>query len=582
MAQATLKAAALVGLLVVPFRAATWCSPSALAASKDGRTLYAACATANRVEVVDTTQRKVVRAFPVPAPPSGLALAPDESRLYVTCAAPASTIRVIPLKPGSRGGSIRAGHTAEAPLLSPDGKRLYVPNRFSNDVSVIDTAARKEIGRVQVVREPMGAALSRDGKLLFVINSVPAGRADVEYVAAEISLIDTGSLKPAGRIVLPNGSAELRGIAVSPDGALAGVTHLLARYYLPTTQVDRGWMETNALSVIDVPGRKLLATVLLDEIDQGAANPWAVSWTGDGKRIVVTHAGTHEVSLIEAGALVEKVRGATRETSDDLAFLVGLRQRIKLAGNGPRALVLVGRRAYVAGYFSDTLEEIDLEQPAAAAFLRLSSAPMTTVRRGEMLFNDGSICFQGWQSCASCHSPDARVDGLNWDLLNDGIGNPKNVKSLLLSHRTPPAMSQGVRENAEEAVRAGIRHILFAQRPGHEAAAIDEFLKSLQPVPSPWLVKGKPSAAAKRGEKLFMDGCASCHPVGLYTDLKAYDVGTGGRFDTPTLVEIWRTAPYLHNGSAPTLREVLTDQHGRTSRLTPRQLDDLLAYLLIR
>ena len=50
---------------------------------------------------------------------------------------------------------------------------------------------------------------------------------------------------------------------------------------------------------------------------------------------------------------------------------------------------------------------------------------MTEERRGEMLFNDATLCFQRWQSCSSCH-PDARADGLNWDLINDGIGNPKN------------------------------------------------------------------------------------------------------------------------------------------------------------
>ena len=61
-----------------------------------------------------------------------------------------------------------------------------------------------------------------------------------------------------------------------------------------------------------------------------------------------------------------------------------------------------------------------------------------------MLFNDAEICFQHWQSCASCH-PDARVDGLNWDLMNDGLGNPKNTRSMLLVHQGGPAMSLGVR-----------------------------------------------------------------------------------------------------------------------------------------
>ncbi len=187
------------------------------------------------------------------------------------------------------------------------------------------------------------------------------------------------------------------------------------------------------------------------------------------------------------------------------------------------------------------------------------------------------------------------MDGLNWDLLNDGIGNPKNNKSLLLAFKTPPAMSTGVRESAEAAVRAGIRHILFTVQPPEVADALDAYIKSLKPVPSPHLDKGKLSAAARRGEQVFRSketACAQCHPGPLFTDLKSYDVGTVGRFDkpadtfdTPTLVELWRTAPYLHDGSAATLRDVLTtanpnDQHGKTSHLTADQLNDLVEYLL--
>jgi cytochrome c peroxidase len=55
--------------------------------------------------------------------------------------------------------------------------------------------------------------------------------------------------------------------------------------------------------------------------------------------------------------------------------------------------------------------------------------------------------------------------------------------------------------------------------------------------------------------------------------------------DTPTLRGLWRTAPYLHDGSAATLREVLTtrnagDRHGVTSTLSPTDLDDLETFLL--
>lgn len=187
------------------------------------------------------------------------------------------------------------------------------------------------------------------------------------------------------------------------------------------------------------------------------------------------------------------------------------------------------------------------------------------------------------------------MDGLNWDLLNDGIGNPKNTRSLLLAHKTPPAMSLGVRETAEGAVRAGLQHILFTVQPPQVADAIDAYLKTLKPVPSPHLVNGKLSLAAQRGERLFRSEetrCAECHPPPLFTDLKPYGVGTrapldgaADTFDTPTLIELWRTAPYLHDGSLATLRDLLTlanpnDRHGKTSHLSADQIRDLCEYLL--
>jgi cytochrome c peroxidase len=221
-----------------------------------------------------------------------------------------------------------------------------------------------------------------------------------------------------------------------------------------------------------------------------------------------------------------------------------------------------------------------------------------------MLFNDAQLCFQGWQSCASCHDVDGRTDALNWDLLNDGVANPKNTRTLLYAHRSGPAMALGVRTNAEAAVRAGLHHILFSEQPDEVARAIDAYLRSLRPVPSAHLVKGGLSAAAQRGERLFKSprtNCVDCHPPPLFTDSKAHNVGTGTQyrsmygvsgadrasdsFYSPVLVELWRTAPYLHDGSAVSLREVLTsrnqgDRHGRTAQLTAQELDDLVEYLL--
>jgi cytochrome c peroxidase len=80
----------------------------------------------------------------------------------------------------------------------------------------------------------------------------------------------------------------------------------------------------------------------------------------------------------------------------------------------------------------------------------------------------------------------------------------------------------------------------------------------------------------------------------LYTDLQVHDVGTadapgewfGPLIDTPTLRFLYDSAPYLHDGSAATLHDVLVtanqhDEHGVTSHLTQEQIEDLVAFMLV-
>lgn len=597
-----------------------WLSPLSIVGSTDNARLYIACESAHQVLAMDPATRQIAQRIAMAARPTGLALSPDGTTLAVTCASPSSEVCLIDVPKGRIRARLRAGHSSIAPVFSPDGTKLYACNSFNDDVSEFNLATGKEVRRIKVQRQPVAAAITHDGRHLLVANLIQNGSADGPQVAAVVSVIDTSSGRVVKELTLPNGSGSLNDLRISPDGKYAVVTHILGRFYLPTTQLDRGWMNTNAGTLIDLDRMEILNTVLLDSVDRGAANPWGLAWSTDGSALVVAHAGSHELSVIDFPALLAKLAAiakpapqgaaappayrasASRTPADvpnDLSFLVGIRERVRLPENdlGPRGITVLGKTVYAAGYFSDTLSVLPLDaKPMAAQSVALGARPeMTAERRGELNFNDARLCFQNWQSCASCHPGDARIDGLNWDLLNDGVGNPKNNKSLLYVHRTPPSMSIGVRENAEAAVRAGIKHILFTVQSGSIASDMDAYLKSLRPVPSPHLVKGKLSAAAKRGEKLFRSnatGCAQCHPGPLFTDLKQYEVGTAGpldkkgeAFDTPTLVEIWRTAPYLHDGSAATLQEVLTSrnsaqQHGRTSQLTPAQIDDVVEYLL--
>jgi DNA-binding beta-propeller fold protein YncE len=589
-------------------------SPGALAISRDGESLYVACATANQVLIFNSSRRAVTRRLAVPGSPSGLVLSADGKGLFVTCAAPASVVCLLEVPGGKVLKTLAAGHTALSPVLSSDGLALFVCNRFNDAVSVFDLRQDKEVARIGVAREPFSAALTRDGRFLLVANHLPKGRNDVSYVAATVSVIDVGRRQVVKEVRLPNGSINLRDLRVSPDGKYACLAQTLGRFQVPVTQLSRGWVNTSVLTLIDVAKMEVLNSVVLDDVDWGAANPWGAAWSADGRLLCVTHAGTHELSIIDFPALLKKLDAlpatpppaaansdaASRCAADvpnDLSFLYGLRRRINLNGNGPRGLVLAGSRAFVASYFSDSLDVVELSarMPAAEGIQLNPGHPMTSLRRGEMYFNDATLCFQGWQSCASCHDDDGRIDALHWDLMNDGIGNPKDTKSLVWAHRTPPSMSLGVRANASIAVRNGIQNSLGSVQPEEVPQAMDEWLKSLEPAPSPYLVNGRPSEAAQRGEILFKSpevGCANCHEPPLFTDLRSYDVGTENPFDkeardfdTPTLRELWRTAPYLHDGSAPTMRDVLItrnpkDQHGKTSHLTPGQADDLAAYLL--
>ena len=588
-------------------------SPEFVSAAPDGKSVYVTAATGAkvlRVQIADgsMSEWKVVSAKAAkkaPMDPTGVVVAPD-GVVYVTAGIQDGELQKFD-STGKLLATAVVGHSPRGPVVSADGKTVFVLNRFSNRVSVVDAAKMKVVKTVAVPREPFAAALGAGGKLLFVANLLPSCRATDNVVSAEVTVIDTATYA-VSHVRLPNGSTGVRGLGASPDGRSVYVTHTLGRYQLPTTQLERGWMNTAALSVLSGETGKYVNTVLLDDLDRGAANPWGVCVTANGKNVVVAHAGTREISIIDRAALHDRLDKAERngnasDVANDLAFLASIRRRVNMGGDGPRGVSVVGDKAVAALYFADTLAVADVSAPSAPvrsiAVGGTSDLANDRVRRGEMLYNDASMCFQQWQSCASCH-PDGRADGLNWDLLNDGMGNPKQTKSQLFGQFTPPTMVTGIRKDMQTCNRAGLVHIQFVQRPEEDALCLDAYTESITPVPSPRLVNGRLSEKALRGKAVYaLAKCDTCHgeqrrtPGGqpLYTDCKQYDVGLGiGReavrkFDTPTLCEVWRTAPYLYDGRARTMMEVLTtcnpdDSHGVTRNLTKQQLEDLNEYIL--
>jgi cytochrome c2 len=420
---------------------------------------------------------------------------------------------------------------------------------------------------------------------LFVTNFLPLQRADLDYVAASVSVIEMDGFTKVKDIQLANGSNAVRGICITPDGKYIYVSHNLGRFTVPTSQLQQGWMNTSAFSVIDVEKQAFLGAIIVDEPERGAAGIWSIACNEE--TVYISHSGTHDVSVIDHKAMLEKFLNYPNKAAldYDLNFLYGLRERITLEGNGPREIVLSKDKLYVPTYFADVLNILDVETNELTAVALNPDREEKDIHKGERYFNDASRCFQNWQSCNGCHPGGARSDGMNWDLMNDGVGNSKNCKSLLYSHPTPPSMISGIRETAEWAVRAGFRFIQFFEVSEEDAVCVDAYLKSLEAVPSPYLVNGELSEKAKEGKKVFEKlKCGECHSGVYYTDLKMHRIGEDIEFekgwDTPTLREVWRTAPYLFDGRAATMEEVFSvHKHGIEKKVSQKEIEALTEYV---
>ncbi|MCK4999898.1 MAG: YncE family protein, partial [Anaerohalosphaera sp.] len=222
-------------------------APIAVVADGQGKSLYVAGFEAKKIVVIDVASSNVEREISLSMKPTGVSISADGKKLYITGGGYHGRLETIDISSGKSIGSVGVGHTPTSPVLSADGGKLYVCNSFTDDVSVVDLAKSKEIKRIDAVRQPSASAITPDGKILFVANLIPAGAADGDYAAAAVTVIDTSKDEIAATLQLLNGSMGVSGVCVSPDGNFAYVTHILGRYQLPTTQLERGWMNTNAL-----------------------------------------------------------------------------------------------------------------------------------------------------------------------------------------------------------------------------------------------------------------------------------------------------------------------------------------------
>ena len=267
------------------------------------------------------------------------------------------------------------------------------------------------------------------------------------------------------------------------------------------------------------------------------------------------------------------------------------------------------------------LEATALERPRPALAPWPEASPDAPSRSlailGELLFHSpdlfGTLARRSGLSCQACHiygttNPDLFIAGLSVrpggldvtsGLFNpaaeDGHFNPRDIPSLRGVRLTAPYGRDGRFATLAEFVR----HVIVTGFAGAEPEplvvdALIAHLERLDFLPAPavapdgGLVETAP-AAARRGEALFFRpfatrpdlACAVCHiPATHFTDHRRHDVGTGGLFDTPSLRNLAETPPYLHDGRAATLAEVIDHFAVNFSlELSPTERSDLRVYL---
>ena len=237
---------------------------------------------------------------------------------------------------------------------------------------------------------------------------------------------------------------------------------------------------------------------------------------------------------------------------------------------------------------------------------------------GDLLFHSPRILGVEAQrmglACQSCHPSGATNRSLvlpgfddrpgNVDLstrhfraaADDGIANGINIPSLRGVRYTGPYGHDGRTASlAEFTTSVIVEEFGGARLSPRELAALVRYQQDLDFSPdalvdSHGALSSLASAAARRGERVFLRRCASCHvPSSYFTDGRVHRIGSGqpaspssldDGYETPTLLGTSESAPYFHDGRFATLAEVVAwFDTSLELGLTPSQRAELVAYV---
>ena len=353
--------------------------------------------------------------------------------------------------------------------------------------------------------------------------------------------------------------------------------------------------------------------VLAERIDlDNSSLPFAVSFSPLGDWAFVAVAGNNLIDVRDA------------YSGSSLAGLA--------TGLTPQGLALSpdGSRLFTQDFMQRSVTVYDVSELSSGT--GVGAAPLATIPTvdvealdptvllGKQIFYnaaDTRMSLDGYLSCATCHLEGGQ-DGRVWDFTDRGEGLRNTIDM-----RGRSGMGHGnvhwtanfdEIQDFENDVRGPFAGTGFLSDPQFQQAsdplgppkagmsadldALAAYVTSLGSFPdSPYReADGLLTPDAVAGRTIFFaEGCQTCHAGASFTDTQRHDVGTiqpssgmgigeplqGVGFETPTLKGIWDAAPYMHNGQAATLDDVLQiPGHGTASQLTPQERALLVTYLL--
>jgi YVTN family beta-propeller protein len=567
--------------------------------------IYIALDDRDEVAEADTVSRQVLRRVGVSGRPFGLTLDPEGKNLFVTCR-DRDRLAVLAIQNLQETATVPVGRSpvAVAYCRTAGGDRLVVANSLSDDISVLSVSPLQELGRPSAGREPFAVAATPDGTRAVVANRM-VGLTSVQTVpAAELTEIDPRTARAVRRLDLDS-AHQSEGICAVPARSWMLTPLVKVRNLVPITQVANGWVMSSGLAVTDLKTGNVLQ-LPLDEANNYFADPSGIAVDAAQRRAYVASGGGDVVSVVDLERLAAWLRKTDSATQQEAIYDLSLSPEYVVARiptqRNPRQLALSpdGGKLFVAERLQDSILVVDTRNLAEQGRIILGDGGTNDpIRRGERVFTKAAYTFHHQFSCRSCH-PDGHVDGLSYDFDTTGIGdNLLDNRSLLGVAGTEPFKWNG--KNASLEVQCGPRFAKVLMRtdpiPQKDLLDLTTFIKSLPPQRVARNADGTLTPSQERGRAIFFatkttNGkeiphtrrCSTCHRPPLYSVRLSFDVGTGGTFDTPHLLGVADTAPYLHDGRALSLEEIWTlystnDSHGVTSYMNKIQLNDLVEFL---